>query len=269
MKLISRIRFVIPVFSLIFLSFLTTKGQENIIKGENSSPYVSLQYGDTLVLPSFAEFDLPVKIKSSYSISAISLGFYFPVEYLVIDTMELIDDSPGAYYNITDSLFRMAWSDISPINVTEDDTIIMLKMNTLDISSLTNTIRLKLYPTSEFADQDANTIDGVLLEIPQIAFLKPDPGDSIGSNYVNIYPNPFDDFTTIYFSLEKESQVKITISTLSGTELKIFEDQTYPEGNYQVRIDGLNLAQGIFLLKFEIGNSEASGSKLFKLLSIK
>lgn len=254
---------------MIFLSFLTAKAQDIKLTGENLTPYVTLQYNDTLVLPSFAVFDLPVKIKSSYSISAISLGFYFPVEYLVIDTMELIDGLPGAYYNITDSLFRMAWSDISPINVTEDDTIIMLKMNTLDISSLTNTIRLNLYPTSEFADQDANTIEGVILEIPEIAFLKPDPGDSIGGNYVNIYPNPFDEFTTIYFSLETESQVKISISTLAGMELKMFEDKTYAEGNYQVKIDGSDLSKGVYLLKFEIRNSETNGSKLFKLLSIK
>jgi hypothetical protein len=260
-------RYIFTVFPLIFLVFFTAKAQETAIL--RADPTVSLVYKDTLRLPSFFAFELPVRIKSSYSISAISLGFYFPEEDLVIDTMEMIDGTKGYYYSITSGLFRMAWSDVIPINTETNDSIIVLKMNTLDISDLRNTIRLLLYAASEFADQNANIIENVVLEIPEIEFLKPDPVDSIAGNYVNIYPNPFNDYTTIYFSLKTESQVKISISNISGMELKMFEEKTYTEGNYMQKLDGLDLAKGVYFLKFEIRNPEASGSKLFKIFSIK
>jgi hypothetical protein len=122
---------------------------------------------------------------------------------------------------------------------------------------------------SEFADINANVIEGVMLEIPEIEFLKPDPGDSIAGNYVNLYPNPFRDQTKIYLTLKYESQVRVTIFNTAGTGIKLFEDKTYPEGDHEITINGLDLAQGIYLLKFEINNTEASGEKLFKLLNFK
>lgn len=234
---------------------------------ETAVPPVSLVYKDTLTLPSYTAFNLPVRISSAYDISAISLGFYFPEEYIEIDTMVMIDGTQGYYYSITDSLFNMAWSNIQPLNVQAGDTIINLEMKTLDISGLSNTIRLELYELSEFADQYANIIEGVVLEIPEIEFLIPDPDDSIGGNYVSLYPNPFKDNTTIYFTLESESQVKITVFNPVGVELDMFEEKTYPEGHHEVKIDGLDLAKGIYIVKFEIRNSDASGEKLFKLLN--
>jgi hypothetical protein len=264
------------LFSLIFLSFLSISAQaqkpeeqRTMAINQSADPTVSLVYADTLIIPSFYSFELPVTIKSSYSISAISLGFNFPKEYLELDSIVLINGTPGAYYNITDSSFKLAWSDLNPINVASGDHIITLIMNSLDLSTLSNTIKLELDGLSEFADIEANVIEGVILEISEIEFLKPDPGDSIAGNYVNIYPNPFRDQTKIYLTLKSESQVRVTIFNTAGIGIKLFEEKTYPEGNHIITINSLDLAQGVYLLKIEIKNPEASGEKLFKLLNCK
>ena len=258
-------RYIFLLFPLIFLVYFTARPQGTTI--QKADPSVSLVYKDTLTLPSFFEFELPVRISSAYNISAISLGFYFPEEYLAIDTMEMFNGTQGFFYNVTDSLFSMAWSSIQPLNINAGDAIINLKMRSLDLSALSNTIRLELYEFSEFADESAAVIEGVVLEIPEIEFLVPDPGDSIAGNYVSVYPNPFKDNTTIYFALKYESQVKISVFNPAGVELEMFQEKTYPEGYHEVTIDGLDLAKGIYLVKFEIRNSEASGEKLFKLLN--
>jgi hypothetical protein len=267
MRMTFSARYTFLLFSLIFLDYFTARpqGAANL----KADPKVNLVYKDTLTLPSFHEFDLPVRITSGYNVSAISLGFYFPQDYLQVDSMEMFNGTQGYYFNISDSLFNMAWSSIQPLNLNAGDTVIKLKMKSLDLSSSSNTLRLEIYEFSEFADESAAIIDGVVLEIPEIKFLVPDPGDSIAGNYVSIYPNPFKDNTTIYFDLKYESQVKISVFNPAGVELNMFEEKTYPEGHHQVKIDGLDLAKGIYLLKFEIRNSEASGEKLFKLFSIK
>ncbi len=260
-------RHIFTIFSLIVLCFLMIEVIGQVKVKSDPGTAVSLVYKDTITVPSFTTFDLPVKILGTYNISAISLGFYFPDEYLEIDTMSLIDGRLGYYYNITDSLFRVSWSDITPISAESNDTLLVLKINTLDISALSNTIRLGLYNLSEFADENANVIENVVLEIPEIEYLKPDPGDSIYGNYVAVYPNPFKDYTVVNFSLKMESQVKMTLYNTAGISIFFLDEKTFPEGPNEIRIDGLDLAKGVYFLKFELSNPEMSGSLMFKLVN--
>jgi len=230
---------------------------------------VSLVYNDTLTLPSFTNFDLHVKMRPAADISAISMGFYFPKEYIEITGMELAQGTQGFQYFITDSsLFRMAWSNINPLNIKENDTIITINMRLLDASTLSNTIRLELYELSEFADQSANIIDGVLLEIPEIKYRKPPPQDTNSGFYVRVFPNPFDDFTTVDFTLKTESTVTLSLINQEGQKICEWQEENYAKGNHQVKIYALDQAQGIYLLKFEIRNSEAQDSRLIKILSL-
>jgi hypothetical protein len=231
-------------------------------------PAVSLAFKDTLTLPSNKEFDFAVKMKPASEISAISLGFYFPMEYLEIIDMELANGIQGYSFNVADSIFSMAWSSINPISLPENDTIIILKMKTLDISSLSNTIKLKLRENCEFADQSANVIEDVILEIPEIKFLAPNPQDTITGFSVRVFPNPFDDFMTVDFTLKIESKVKLSLYNPDGMEVRVWEEAVYPRGNHQVRLYGSDLSKGIYLLKFEIRNSQIDSSKIIKILSI-
>lgn len=236
---------------------------------KKDGPTVSLLFKDTLTIPSFTEFSLQVKMKTGYEISAISLGFYFPEEYLEITGMELAHGTQGYYYSVTDSLFIMAWSDVSPINIADEDTILTLGMKSLDLAGLTGTIKLRIYELSEFADKSANVIDSVVLEIPEIEYLVPDTVDSLAGNYVQVYPNPFNDYTSIIFYLKNESKVKISLFNLAGMEMKQAVDAIYPEGTHQVKLYGTYLAKGVYLLKFVIMSDDQSNSKLFKIISIR
>jgi len=236
---------------------------------EKDGPTVSLLYKDTLSFPSFTEFNLPVRMKTGNEISAITLGFYYPQEYLEITGITLADSIQGFYYSDTNGLLIVAWSDINPISIMDDGTVLRLRMNTLDLTGLSGTIKLGIYESSEFADKSANIIEGVELEVPEIQYLVPDPIDSISGNYVIVYPNPFDDYAAINFYLKADSQVKISLCDLSGMELFKAKETAYPEGAHQVKLHGLDLSKGVYLLKFEIGNSEGFGSKLIKIVSIR
>jgi hypothetical protein len=234
---------------------------------EPEDTVVTLVYKDTLILPSFKEFDLNVKLRPACSISAISIGIYFPEEYLEITDILLKDKEHGYTWNISDSLLRLVWSDISPIIFDEDDTILVLKMRTLDISGLTETIRLRLKENTEFADPSANVIEDVILEVPEIQYLRPDTIDTVTGYYVRIYPNPFRNSTTLYFGLEEESQVRVSLVNPDGMLILDKGEKYYAEGDHQLRIDSLDLAVGVFFLKFEIRNSKGKKEELFKIMS--
>lgn len=232
-------------------------------------PTVSIIYKDTLTLPSFTEFNLSVKMKTGSEISAISLGFYYPRDFLEITGIVLADSVQGFYYSDTNGLMIIAWSDINPINILDEGTILTISMNALDLTELIGTIKLGIYEFSEFADQSANIIEGVELEVPEIQFLVPDPIDSISGNYVSVYPNPFDDFTAINFYLKTESNVKITLCDLNGMTIYLAKETAYLKGAHQLKLYGIDLPRGLYLLKFEIGNPEGSWVKLIKIMALR
>ncbi len=260
------IYFLICIFNLISRADFAQTANDRFVKTIRIiDPTVSIVYNDTLTLPSFTEFDLPVIMQTGHDISAISLGLYFPREYLELDTMELTNVPQGYYFSVIDSLFILAWSDVNPISVADGGTFLILKMKTLDLSELTGTIKLSIWEFSEFADSSANAIDNVVLEIPEIEYFLPEPEDSIDGNYVRIYPNPFNDYASVNFFLKADSKVKISISNSSG-KLMSREETSYPEGTYEIKLYAMDYASGIYLLKFEIDNSEGTSSKLFKIL---
>ena len=234
---------------------------------KKDSATVILIYKDTLSLPSFTRFDLLVKMKTGYQISAISLGFYYPQEYLEIDSMTLADNTQGVYSSDTNGLFILAWSDINPINIPDEGTLVTFKMKTLDLSKLNGTIRLGLYESSEFADQSANVIEGVRLEVPEIQFFN--PIDTTSENDVTFGPNPFNNHATVSFYLKAESMVRISLWNVSGLEVFRTEETSYQEGMHYVELNALDVSIGTYLLKLEIGNSAGSEIKLIKVMAVR
>lgn len=245
-------------------------GEDVFVNGsEKDGPTISLFYKDSLSLPSFTEFSLPVKMVTGEEISAISLGFYYPPEYLKITDMILADSVQGYNYSDTNGLFLMAWSSINPITIPDSEILITLRMKTLDMTGLTGTIKLGIYESSEFADKWANIIEGVVLEVPEIRYLSQEPVDTTSGHYVKVYPNPFDDYTVVYFYLKTESRVKISLCNLAGMDLKRVADETFPKGEHQVKLYAVDLSKGIYLLKFELINNGETSSKSFKIFSIR
>ena len=242
-------------------------GNENGVKVIENN--VSLVYKDTLILPSFVEFELPVRMKPASKVSAILVGFYYPQEFLEIDTVMMIKGVKGYHYSITDSSFLLSWSDINPVSIGENDTLMTLGLNALDLSVLDETIRLELYEFTEFADSTASILEGIILEIPEIYYKFPDPQDTVYGTSVRVFPNTFDEYITVDFSLKYESRIRLSLYNPEGVKFLEKQETTYPEGVYQERIYAADLSKGIYLLKFEIRNSEGEFERVFKIMSLR
>jgi hypothetical protein len=201
-------------------------------------------------------------MKTGHDISAISLGFVFPEEYLEITGMEMAGGVQGYSYNVTDSLFQMAWSAVNPINIADNGMVISLEMRSKDLSDLDGTIRLELGATSEFADDSANIIENVVLQIPEISLPVPDTM----SNFVKVYPNPFRDDAVVEFYLELECQVKIDICNAAGAYIMNVAEGSFPMGLHQVSLAAINFKKGVYILKFESNDGTRAESKLIKII---
>ncbi|MCK6601623.1 MAG: T9SS type A sorting domain-containing protein [Bacteroidetes bacterium] len=79
------------------------------------------------------------------------------------------------------------------------------------------------------------------------------------------FPNPFNPETSIRFSLAKAGPVKITLTDLTGRELKVLQQGQQPAGSQTLRVSGDGLASGVYFIRVEAGNR----SKLQKIVVLK
>jgi flagellar hook assembly protein FlgD len=60
------------------------------------------------------------------------------------------------------------------------------------------------------------------------------------------FPNPFEDVTTINFSINERAQIRLEISDAQGRVLDVLVNETLAEGKYTERWDGSAVAPGTY-----------------------
>ncbi len=81
------------------------------------------------------------------------------------------------------------------------------------------------------------------------------------------YPNPFNPTTRIDYSLDRGTEVRLTIYNLLGQEVRVLVDAYRPAGNHSVEWNGRNgsgqaVATGVYLYRIEAGDRRASRKML-------
>ena len=60
------------------------------------------------------------------------------------------------------------------------------------------------------------------------------------------YPNPFNNSTTIYYTIEEEGRVNLSIYDYTGKRIQTLVNQSRPSGNYFVEFNSSELPSGVF-----------------------
>ncbi|MBN1543651.1 T9SS type A sorting domain-containing protein [candidate division KSB1 bacterium] len=69
------------------------------------------------------------------------------------------------------------------------------------------------------------------------------------------YPNPFNPTTTIAFSLEKNTQVKLTIYNMLGEMVAVLADGYLTAGTHEATWNAANQSTGLYFYRLEAGNT--------------
>ncbi len=77
------------------------------------------------------------------------------------------------------------------------------------------------------------------------------------------YPNPFNPSTTIEFSLERRSEVKLTVFSILGTEVKTLANAEFAAGRHSLEWDGTDaegsqVSSGIYFYQIESNGIRAA-----------
>lgn len=72
------------------------------------------------------------------------------------------------------------------------------------------------------------------------------------------YPNPFNSETVINYSVSKLSFVTLKVYDMLGREIKVLVNENKPAGDYSLRFNSENLANGIYFYRLQSGSYETS-----------
>jgi hypothetical protein len=67
------------------------------------------------------------------------------------------------------------------------------------------------------------------------------------------YPNPFNPTTVVSYQLPVVSDVKLIVYDLLGRELAVLVKERKAPGSYEVKLDGSNLASGVYFYRLKAG----------------
>jgi len=225
---------------------------------KKSTGPVSLALEGSKVVESFTEFEIPVKVKTGMQIGAISLGFYYPEQYLEITGVKLVNGVTGFSWTAADGLFRMAWCDLNPLDIIDEHVVVLLQMRSKDLSELKKGIGLEIYEYSEFANASAIPYEESVISVPVINTRLTDVGTERNLLSLMVCPNPVNESSVVSFSLEKAGNMRLVLMDLPGNTVKEVAAGNFASGDHKIALPTATLKNGVYLLKLE--NSDGSES---------
>lgn len=236
------------------------------VPAAKSSASVGLVHEGSMQVESLSEFDFPVKLKTGMQVGAISLGFYFPQEYLEITGAQLANGINNFSWTASDGLFLMGWCDPIALNINNDEVVVILKMKAKDLSGLTAGIALDIYEDCEFADALATPNDGAVVSIPTIN--SPLTGIRPVNNLtgLSVSPNPAKDQTVVSFSLENQGTIRMVLIDMIGNQVMEVATGEFAAGNHKVAFSASTLKPGIYFLKLATTGNGQSVSEMIKVV---
>jgi len=82
------------------------------------------------------------------------------------------------------------------------------------------------------------------------------------------YPNPFNSATKIEYSLEKQSQISISIYDINGRRLETLVNKKQNAGKYTIDFNSKNYSSGVYFCEFLINEALADEKREVKKMMI-
>ena len=77
---------------------------------------------------------------------------------------------------------------------------------------------------------------------------------------LNVYPNPFNENTTLEYSLSKSSRIAVTVYAMDGRLIATIAEQNQDAGTHRfnLKADDYNLSQGVYFIRMKAGDTVIS-----------
>lgn len=119
---------------------------------------------------------------------------------------------------------------------------------------------LQLTPATKYTVQvksNCTSLSGKSDWSEKLQFTTPPLKESttVAVSEIEVYPNPFTDYTAIHLLLEKDEHVKIELQDVSGKMIKEIADEIFAVGHHEIIVEAQHLAAGAYLLCLKTSSS--------------
>jgi hypothetical protein len=217
----------------------------SIVPNSNKSmPAIDLVNDGTMNVVTGEVFNLPIRIEKADQFGAITLNLeYNPALIDVVDVVAV----DGMLSNIGNGVVGIAWSNLNPMVLADNDVVVTLKVKAVGVISSTEKL-FSIGMNSEFADPTANVIEPVTLKSFGVTT---DPA-ALDYFLSTNRPNPFSTSTTIEYTMPETGKVKLSVLDMLGQELAVIVEATQTAGTYSVQFNAAGLATGVYLYKITV-----------------
>ncbi len=235
---------------------------------KETSTSVQLVNGDVRQAGSNSEIEVPVRIVHSSQVGAVSLILNFPENLVEIKDVTIADGNLN--WAVKGNELRIGWHTGNPLNLSANGALLTLKLKTTGEFVTGKSIRFSLAsdPLNELADNYFNVIPDAILSMDVLEASPIGIPEHAGSSSLNLQnrPNPFNEFTTISYSLPFAGQVTLEIHNLIGENIKSLVDELQVQGDHSLRFDAGTLVPGVYTATIKLRNNSDEIIRTIKIL---
>ncbi|MCX6270215.1 MAG: GEVED domain-containing protein [Bacteroidetes bacterium] len=212
------------------------------------TPSINLNTAGVKEIKSYESFELPINVKGTLKVGAISMVIYYPENLINVEGVAVCNNiTNDVLFTAIDGELRISWYNMKEINLSDMDALLTLQLRTKNINGVANgELALTLDAISELGDRYATVIQNVNLTYPKLAV-------AVEEYSISNYPNPFKDVTEIVYNLPENGKVTLKVYNLLGEVVSTLVDNVEQAANtYKVNFDGNSLVPGIYTYKIEV-----------------
>jgi hypothetical protein len=212
---------------------------------ENKLPTVNIVNDGQIVANDGDRILIPVRIKQTEDVGAMSLAMFFPSNAMTIHDVTLADGTTMLHNSAGDEL-RVAWANNNSQIFATDDVLYYVDATIHDVAAY-NAAPFSLTSESELADGMGAVLTQVVLGVPTIqAMVTSTNAIDAAAASVRSFPNPFTDRMTIEYDLPSTSQVTIQMFNSLGQEVATLVNDTQGEGTHRAIWNAGNQSSGVY-----------------------
>ncbi len=218
--------------------------RSNIPNSGKTAPAIDLVKDGTMNVVTGQVFNLPIRIAKANQFGAITLNLEYNAS--LFDVVDVVS-ADGMVYNLSSGNVSVAWSNLNPMVLADNDAVLTLKIKAIAPIAATESM-FRIGYGSEFADPSATVIEPVTLKTFGVTTEPAATDYFLSSNR----PNPFSTSTFIEYTMPESGKVKLSVLDMLGQEIAVLVDATQSAGSYTVEFSAAGLATGVYIYKITV-----------------
>ena len=215
---------------------------------------------------------LPVRVVEAYKVGAVSIVLNFNSDLTDIKDVVMNDPNNGNFsWAVKGNELRIGWYSTSALKLDAGETLLTLFVKSKVTNAKQEAIQFELAanPLNELADGSYKVIDDAQLSIAalKVSTLPIAKNETTNAtiNMIN-YPNPFNDYTIINYTLPYDGKVVLIINNLLGETMMIPVNEMQTKGEHSLKLRTETFKNGMYMATIKLISSNGDLGRTIKII---